>query len=150
MLYIYIYIYDRFLHLYHPGFVAETVVKYLSFAWDDKGLATMQLLVTGICNSFWWTFLMLIFMLTPTEGCLKAKFFLPYLLRALHSYPLQNGWSTFLNGLKFQGLFSFVYSSKEKEFIKSHFLMVPLLENGSIPNMFHCRKIKNNMKLQIC
>lgn len=77
---------------------------------------------------------MLIFLLTPTERRLKAKSLISYLLKAMCLHPLQNKMVEigFLNGLKFQGLLLFSYSCKEKKFIKSHALMIPLLENGNI------------------
>ena len=77
---------------------------------------------------------MLIFLLTPTERRLKAKSLISYLLKAMCLHPLQNKMVEigFLNGLKFQGLVH-SYSYKEKKFVKSHALMVPLLENGKIP-----------------
>lgn len=79
---------------------------------------------------------MLILTLTPTESRLRAKPLISYLLKAMCLHPLQKKRGVeigLLNGLKFQGLLLFSYSSREKKCIKSHPLMVPLLENGNIP-----------------
>lgn len=79
---------------------------------------------------------MLILMLTPTERCLKAKPLIPYLLLAMCLCSLQNKMLEigYLNGVKVSRT-SLVhsYSSREKKFVKSRLLMVPLLRNGNTP-----------------